>query len=102
MKSDTISISELSIGAVAAGKAMLLGAIEQNDLVSIDVDPVARVDVAGVQLIVSARHYAELKGKTVRLSKPAQGPLLEILEKAGFLAGSSAERAFWLNQEIVQ
>ncbi|RTL72588.1 MAG: STAS domain-containing protein [Hyphomicrobiales bacterium] len=102
MKSETVSVSELTIGAIADLRAALLAAFEQGDQVSIDVQPEARADIAGAQLMISAKSYAELKGKAVRLTRPADGNLRDVLEKAGFLAGDAGERAFWLNEEVVQ
>lgn len=102
MTRETVSVSELTIGSIAELRAALLAAFEQGDLISIDVEPEARADIAGAQLMLSAKSYAELKGKSVRLTRPADGNLRDVLDKAGFLAGDADERAFWLNEEVVQ
>ncbi|MDX2201643.1 MAG: hypothetical protein NW223_02755 [Hyphomicrobiaceae bacterium] len=102
MKAGSIHFEELSIASIAASKSALLASIDQHDVVSVDIDADAsRVDVAGVQLVISARHYAEMKTKSVRLASPAQGALLEVLKSAGFL-DTVEDRAFWLHRENIQ
>jgi hypothetical protein len=102
MKCENVPVSELTIGSIAELRAALLAAFEQGDLLSVNVQPQARADIAGAQLMIAAKNYAELKGKAVRLTRPADGNLRDVLEKAGFLTGDAGERAFWLNEEVVQ
>lgn len=103
MKTETVAFRELSIGSLTAFRPELLAAIERNDVLTIDVEAgAARADVASVQFIIAARHFAEIKGKTIRLAAPAHGALLEVLENAGFVAADAGERAFWLHRETIQ
>jgi hypothetical protein len=103
VKTEIVAFCELSIGSLAAFKLELLAAIERNDVLSLDVEAgAARADVASVQFIVAARHFAEIKGKAIRLAAPAHGALLEVLENAGFVSADAGERTFWLHQETIQ
>lgn len=57
----------------------------------------AAVDLTFVQLMESARRTARDGGRSFSLAAPATGPLLETLERGGFLAGDdTARREFWL------
>jgi len=86
----------LTIAHVNAGRLALLAAFDSNENVVIELDPAANVDVAGVQLVESARLYAGIHGKGLTLAAPAQGRLLEVLQACGILPGSAETRTFWL------
>lgn len=101
---ECIAISGLlTVGTVSAGRDALIAAFGRGDNVELEGLAQSPVDVAGLQLIQSARHYATQNGKGIRLSSPASGPLLEILRLGGVLEGlSTDDRRFWLHEGGVQ
>lgn len=89
----------LTIGTVANAHAELLASLQRGSHIVVHVGPDAHFDVAGVQLLQSARHYARLKSKRVALATPASGELLEVLRLGGILENcSSDDRQFWLHE----
>ncbi len=75
-------------------------ALEDRSVVTIDCSAATEVDVSLVQLILAARTTAQQTGRAVVLAQPADGALLETLERGGFLSASPDEpvdlRRFWL------
>lgn len=70
---------------------------------TIDVSSLSEVDLTFVQLIESARHAAANRGRTIRLRAPAQGALLQVLQRGGFVGPEDPERSdFWLKGTIAQ
>jgi hypothetical protein len=93
----------LTVGTVTAGREALIAAFGRGDNIELEGHAQSPVDVVGVQLIQSARHYATQHGKQIRLSSPASGPLLEMLQLGGFLDGlSKDDRRFWLHDGGLQ
>lgn len=77
--------------------------IDQNDCLVVELTSDIPVDVCGVQLLISAKTYAEQCGRRFRLAGPAAGALRQLLDEGGFLNGAdAAARAFWLNSETAQ
>ncbi|MFN7008688.1 MAG: STAS domain-containing protein [Allorhizobium sp.] len=71
--------------------------------VAIKLADTLEVDLSFVQLIESARLSARANGKTLSLAQPASGPLLEVLQRGGFIESASDEDAqFWLHKGSVQ
>jgi hypothetical protein len=70
-------------------------ALKKNGSIELDLDKATDFDLAFVQLVESARRTATTEGKTVSLSAPVRGGLLEILKRGGFLA-DAAGSGFWL------
>ena len=61
----------------------------------------AEADLSFVQLVESARAEAKASGKTLRLSSPATGSVLKVLQRGGFVEAFTAEDAqFWLHKEV--
>jgi anti-anti-sigma regulatory factor len=89
----------LTMRTVEATYAKLLEAAGQAAL-EIDVSGATEIDLSLVQLILAARATAREAGTTVRLAQPAAGPLLDALQRGGFLStGAEAatdDQAFWL------
>ena len=80
----------------------ILDGLSSNISTRLVLDPEAQVDLSFVQLIEAARRYAQEQGKTLTLASPAQGSLLDVLQRGGFLDEISPETAkFWLHQETV-
>lgn len=72
-----------------------------NDTIIIGIPEGAEADLSFVQLIESSRRQAKAKGKTFKLSSPASGSVLKVLERAGFIESFDHEDAnFWLHKEV--
>ena len=72
-------------------------AMAEGESLILDVEAIAETDLTFVQLVESARRKAEETGVSLTLRHPAAGPLLEVLQRGGFLDGNTSDRAkFWL------
>jgi len=72
-----------------------------SKMVVLEVADDAEADLSFVQLVESARVEAKASGKTLRLSSPASGSVLKVLQRGGFIDAFTAEDAqFWLHQEV--
>ena len=58
---------ELTISTVVEEKARLLAALELGEDLQVDGRGVREVDVAGLQLLLAAKHEAEARGRTFSL-----------------------------------
>ncbi len=77
--------------------------LQDSKTLVLEVPPDAEADLSFVQLLESARIHAKSAGKTLRLSSPASGSVLKVLQRGGFIDAFSAEDAqFWLHQEVVR
>ncbi len=67
--------------------------------VAISLAGMEEVDLAFIQLIISARRSAETRGFAFTLSGPAPEPILQVLERGGFIGPAPDDRRnFWLAQ----
>lgn len=85
----------------------LLDAVINNDsLLLIDCSAATEVDLTFIQILKSARLSALARGQDVRLAFPASGPLLETLQRGGFVSEDSpsylADDNFWLASDPVE
>lgn len=81
-------------------KDIQLHIAEKSEIV-LDIPLEAEADLSFVQLVESARMDARAAGKTLRLSAPATGSVLKVLQRGGFADALSADDAqFWLHQEV--
>ena len=71
-------------------------ALESSDHVEVDCTGVTEVDFTFMQLLLAARKSAETGGKTLSLSAPASGALLEAVTICGAQEGPRA--TFWLER----
>ncbi|RUM23704.1 hypothetical protein EFQ99_20780 [Rhizobium vallis] len=72
-----------------------------RDTIIINIPEGAEADLSFVQLIESSRRQAKAKGKTFKLSSPASGSVLKVLERAGFIESFDQEdEKFWLHKEV--
>ncbi|UVD56050.1 STAS domain-containing protein [Rhizobium sp. Pop5] len=72
-----------------------------RDTIIISIPEGAEADLSFVQLIESTRRQAKAKGKTFKLSSPASGSVLKVLERAGFINSFDQEdEKFWLHKEV--
>jgi hypothetical protein len=86
---------ELTIRTAADMHARLAEAFLAHDDVVASVDETADMDLTFIQLIESARRSAREAGGSFALAAPAEGGLLAILRRGGFLE-TPAQREFWL------
>ena len=72
------------------------GALGTGLSLAIDLGQVTDADVTLVQLMESARQTAAQSGVPIRLCEPAQGPVLQTLQRGGFLTDPpDARTRFW-------
>ena len=101
---ESISVPDiLSIRNVSEIHAKLIDGLQGNNSIIIEISESAEADMSFIQLIESARRQAKALNKSIALSSPAQGRLLKVLERAGFLEAFDQEDAnFWLHKEVKQ
>ncbi len=91
----------LTVRFVGLHQEALLGALVGHDRVEISVSPDAAIDLSFLQLLEAARVYAGTAGRGVSLSRAADGTLLDLLERSGFLSSMTPEdRRFWLHEGV--
>lgn len=100
----TLSLS----GALTVRRAEELGglvraAAAESAFLILDISEVSEADLSFVQLVESLRRSEARSGARVRLARPADGALLTVLERGGFLDPATPERtAFWTQQDTGQ
>lgn len=81
----------------------MVSLVSRDENSTLDVSALSEVDLTFVQLIEAARRAAADRGRTIRLRAPAQGALLQVLQRGGFLDPEDQERSdFWLQGTIAQ
>ncbi|MBY5314588.1 hypothetical protein GR210_14415 [Rhizobium leguminosarum] len=91
----------LSIRNVSELYSKFTDEFHSNEAIIISIPEGAEADLSFVQLIESSRRQAKAKGKTFKLSSPASGSVLKVLERAGFIESFDHEDAkFWLHKEV--
>jgi hypothetical protein len=91
----------VNIQTIPQARGRLLTALASNAKVVGDIDQLGEVDLTLVQLLDSARRTALDAGGMFVLAAPAQGELLDLLRRGGFIE-TAQQRAFWLLSEEVQ
>ncbi len=103
LDSEVLVLENATISNIAVTYEIIASTIAHNEDVTIDVSSLSEVDLTFVQLIESARRAAAERGRTIRLRTPAQGALLQVLQRGGFLDPEDQERSdFWLQGTSVQ
>lgn len=94
----SVSISDsIVISNVNDARELILSAFDQKLSITIDISRVTEADITLPQLIESARRSAAIEGREIRLSQPADGAVLQLLRRGGFLDSSDPARVdFWL------
>lgn len=92
---------DANIRSIADIHAALLTALQKAEAVMLDLHNVADVDLTFVQLIESARRSSAENGVRIRLTSPANGALLNVLLRGGFLV-SADDGNFWLHTMEIQ
>ncbi|NKL35119.1 hypothetical protein GFL49_15185 [Rhizobium leguminosarum bv. viciae] len=91
----------LSIRNVSELYSKFINEFHSNDTITVSIPEGAEADLSFVQLIESSRRQAKAKGKTFKLSSPASGSVLKVLERAGLIESFDHEDAkFWLHKEV--
>jgi ABC-type transporter Mla MlaB component len=86
----------LTISNIVDAHAALAEAMEREDAVVVNLDDVAEADLTFAQLLEAARRTAAVRGRKIRLEKPAEGAMLQVLQRGGFLEPDDSERLnFW-------
>lgn len=94
----SVSISDsIVIGNISDVSDLIFSAFDQKRPITIDISRVTDADITLPQLIESARRSAAIEGREIRLSQPADGAVLQLLRRGGFLDSSDPARVdFWL------
>ncbi|MFB9953138.1 hypothetical protein ACFFP0_30245 [Rhizobium puerariae] len=93
----------LTVRTITAIQQEILQVVGNNKSTIFEFPADCQVDISFIQLMEAARIYAGTAGKHVALAQPVGGPVLEVLQRSGFLEGISAEDAkFWLHQGGIQ
>lgn len=93
----------LTVRSINSVREILLQSIDARTETVVALEDGSQIDISFLQLLESARILAGNASKHISLAEPASGPLLGVLERAGFLEGMSAEDAkFWLHEGKVQ
>jgi hypothetical protein len=88
---------ELTIRRITDLHLQVAEALRDHETVTARIADEATVDLSFIQLIESARRTAAEDGLVFNLDGPATGPLLQTLERGGFLAAADpGRREFWL------
>ncbi|ACI56533.1 hypothetical protein GGI64_003928 [Rhizobium leguminosarum] len=92
---------ELSIRSASELYSKFTDEFHGKDTIVVSISESAEADLSFIQLIESARRQAKADGKTFKLSMPARGSVLKVLERAGFIETFDQEDAsFWLHKEV--
>jgi ABC-type transporter Mla MlaB component len=84
---------------VAALRESIIDAFIRSDQLCLDIADGTPIDLCGVQLIESARRFAEANSKSLTLERPAEH-FRNVLHDGGFITNASAEDlCFWFHQE---
>ncbi|MBB3646846.1 hypothetical protein FHX14_003045 [Rhizobium sp. BK619] len=91
----------LSIRSASELYSKFIDEFDSNDTIVVSISESAEADLSFIQLIESARRQAKADGKTFKLSMPARGSVLKVLERAGFIESFDEEdENFWLHKEV--
>lgn len=94
----TVSFSgDVTISNIEAARADIGAALQQDVSVVLDISGITETDLTFIQLMESARRKAVGAGRDFALRHSADGAVLEVLRRGGFLDNDSSDRAtFWL------
>ncbi|USQ95271.1 STAS domain-containing protein [Caulobacter sp. RL271] len=85
---------ELTLPFVAAQHSELRALLASSSGVEIDLEAIDDVDLAGVQILLSARLSAAAQGKSLALTKAPTAAFSAVLERGGLLESGDL-RSFW-------
>ena len=81
----------LTVNVIETVHDALPAVLARAESVAIDADRLQAVDLAGIQLLIAGRRYAERVGKLFHLTAPADGALREALIAAGLVGVGGEE-----------
>lgn len=103
MKTETAALSlngPLTIKSIGSARDILLAFIGENSLrgktLTLDIDDAQECDLTLVQLIISARKSVNARGAKLKLTKPAAGNFLAVIQRMGLLTGDNKQDGFWM------
>jgi ABC-type transporter Mla MlaB component len=89
----------MHLRAITDPHAALVQALGAGSDVILDLSEVEEADLTFIQLILSATRTASERGLSLTLSAPAPEPVMQLLERGGFVgAAPDPRRDFWLAQ----
>jgi len=89
--------NNVTISNISNAHDILCVAIAHNNSIIIELDGLEEADLTFVQLIESARRSAAEDGRSIQLSRAADGAVLQVLQRGGFLDPEDRDRTnFWL------
>ncbi len=93
----SISFSgSVTVSSISDACATLVAGMEHGGPVVVNLDEVEEADLTLAQLLEAARLTAAAKGQEIRLESPAEGAVLQVLQRGGFLETDDADRLnFW-------
>ena len=96
--SSTVRFSDnVNISNISCAHDIIVAAFERNKTITIEIDGLEEADLTFIQLIESARRSAAESGCSIQLGQPAQGAVLRVLQRGGFLDPDDRDRTnFWL------
>ena len=90
-------VGPMHLRSIAEPHAALIQAFEAGEDLVLDLSGVEEADLTFVQLILAAQRSAGEQGLVLTLSAPAPEPVMQILERGGFISSApDARRNFWL------
>ena len=90
-------VGDVTVSNIGQAHEELGAVLREDGPVVVDIDGVTETDLTLVQLIESARRKAAGTGRNLTLRHPADGAVLEVLRRGGFLDDGTSDRAkFWL------
>jgi hypothetical protein len=92
----------LTIRTVQATKDAVLAGLSSGSEIILDVPEDAECDLSLIQVVESARMFAQTHDKGFSLQGPASGGLYTVLERGGFLTDMDpSDRFFWLHERQI-
>lgn len=86
----------VTVSSIADAHAALAAGMDRDGPVVVNLDDVVEADLTLAQLLEAARRTANARGQTIRLETPAQGAVLQVLQRGGFLDPDDGDRVnFW-------
>lgn len=93
----------MTISSIGAAHAELGAVLRKHGPVVVDISGVTEADLTFVQLLEAARRSTADTGQDLTLRHSADGAVLEVLQRGGFLDGDAGDRTtFWLQGEVKQ
>lgn len=91
--------SSVTIRSVVEFSRDLLSALDEGGDVVLDLAGLDELDLSFVQAVEAARRQMRDSGRDIRLLRPAEGPLVALLERAGFITDPDAI-GFWFHGDL--